>query len=248
MYIKNMCTINDKIEIEKHYSGNYGAPGQKREAKRERTPEEMARQNFWRRIRHIRRVIELNFKPADYFVTLTCRKEERPAKEDAPKVIRTFRDAMRREYKKQGWELKYIITCEVGQRGAVHWHMIVNNCSNKRTDTGKLIWKLWTRGRPWFELLDSSGDYSKLAEYIVKESKSTMEKERTVEKLSYMASRNLKKPVIRTVKVDARGWKKEPRAPKGWEVVPESIVNGFNTFTGLPYQHYTIRKRKGGGG
>ena len=42
MYVKKSCVIHDKIEIEKHYSGRYGAPGMSREKKRKKTPEEMA--------------------------------------------------------------------------------------------------------------------------------------------------------------------------------------------------------------
>lgn len=247
MYIKNTCRIRDRIEVEKHYPGNYGAPGKKREPKRERTPEEMAKQNLWRKTRYLRRLIELNFNPGDFHTILTCRKEDRPETEEAPKIIRKFRDKLQREYKKQGWILKYIITCEIGKRGAVHWHMIINNCQNERTNTSKIIHKYWTRGRPWFIPLDDSGDYEKLAEYIVKETAKRIKNEKTIEKLSYIASRNLIKPVVRQKKVNANRWQKNPKPPKGYHVIPESIVNGRNKFTGLPYQYYTIKKNRRGG-
>lgn len=208
----------------------------------------MARQNLWRKIRYLTRLLELNFEGADFHVTLTCRPEERPTKEEAPKVIREFRDKLRDAYKCQGWVLKYVITCEIGKRGAVHWHIVVNNCSNKQTSTTKLIWKYWTRGRPWFVPMDASGEYKKLAEYIVKETKDRIEKEQTIEKLSYIASRNLIKPVVVPEKVPATRWRKTPKAPEGWYVVPESVVNGRNKFTGLPYQYYTIRKLQKGDG
>ena len=248
MYTKNSCRIKDKVEIEKHYPGNFGAPGVEREPKRKRTPEEMAKQNLWRKIRNLRRLLELNFTGGDFHVTLTCQKDKRPSKEEAPKIIREFRDKLREDYKRQGWILKYVITCETGERGAVHWHMIVNNCCNEKTSTTKLIWKYWTRGRPWLIPMDDSGDYKKLAEYIVKESKDRIEKGQTIEKLSYMVSRNLVKPVVVPEKVQANRWSKTPKAPKGWYVVPGSIVNGHNKFTGLPYQYYTIRKLQKGDG
>lgn len=245
MYVKKSCRIHDKIEIEKHYDGRFGAPGMARQPKRKKTPEEMAKQNFWRRCRELRRIMELNFGEGDWHVTLTCRPEERPDKEEAPKVIRSFRDKLQRAYKKQGWELKYIITCEIGERGAVHWHMIVNNMHNQETSTPTLIRKLWARGRPYFSPLDDSGEYQKLAEYIVKEAEKRISAEETVEKLSYMPSRNLIRPTVKEEKVDAAKWSRQPRVPEGWYLEADSLINGVNKFTGLPYQHYTIRKEAG---
>lgn len=244
MYTKTSCQIHDKIEIEKHYPGRFGAPGMPREKKRKKTPEEMAKQNYWRRCRELRRTMELNFGAGDFHVTLTCRKDERPSEKDAPKVIRKFRDELRKAYKKQGWELKYIITCETGERGAVHWHIIVNNMHSSTTSTSSMINKLWKLGRTYISPMDDSGDYKLLAEYIVKETGRRMEKEETIEKLSYMVSRNLIRPKVEEKKVDAKSWRKVPKAPPGWKVVEESIVNGINKFTGWPYQHYTIRKER----
>lgn len=177
-------------------------------------------------------------------MTLTCRKEERPSPEEAVKVIRDFRDKLREAYKKQGWELKYVITPETGERGAVHWNVIVNNMHNEETSTAKIIRMLWARGRPHFTPMDGSGDYKKLAEYIIKESGKRMEQGKTIEKLSYMASRNLKRPVVQEEKIRASRWSRKPRAPEGWYLVEESLVNGFNKFTGLPYQYYTIRRKE----
>lgn len=244
-YLKVTCEIRDKLEIEKHYDLRYGAPGEKREKKKKATPEEMAAQNYWRKCRDLRRIIELNFGEGDWHVTLTCKKEERPDKETAPKVIREFRDKLRAAYKKLSWELKYIITCEIGERGAVHWHMIVNDMHSENESTAKLIHKLWTRGRAYFSPLDDSGDYKKLAEYIVKESAKRMEEGNTIEKLSYMRSRNLIRPVVRTEKVRAKSWRLEPSIPEGWELVPGTLLNGINKFNNMPYQHYTIRKEDG---
>ena len=260
-YIKKECHINDKIEVEKYYPGRYGAPGMPREEKRKKTPEEMAKQNFWKKCQYLRRTMELNFKGGDLHVTLTCQTEKRPTVEEAPKVIRDFRDKMARAYKKQGWEFKYIITCETGQRGAVHWHMICNNMQSAKIGTWDMIRKNWSRGRPYLVPLDDDREYGRLAEYIVKEHKRKTEQGETMEKLSYMCSRNLIRPVEKKEKVDARGWRTVPKAPEGYYLVEETLINEINKFTGLPYQKYTLRrlqapqeqtgrkkKRKGGRG
>ncbi len=244
MYVKTTCRIRDKVEVSKHYHANSGAPGQKREPRKDPTPEEMAKQNHWRRCRDLRRLIELNFEEGDWHVTLTCEKDKRPTMEEAPGVIRKFLGKLKRDFKKQEWELKYVITCEVGDRGAVHWHMIVNNCHNDATDTAKLIREAWKRGRPYFSALDESGDYERLADYMVKQAAQRIDKGETAEKMSYSRSRNLKKPVERKEKIRAGGWKKEPKVPEGWEIVQGSLINETNKWTGLPYQKYVIRRRE----
>lgn len=245
-YVITECQINDKVEIGKHYDLRYGAPGMLRKERHKKTPEEMAAQNLWRRKQYLRRLIELNFGEGDWHVTLTCRPEDRPTREEAPKRIRAFRNKLRDAYKKKGWVLKYIITCEIGERGATHWHMIVNDMHDGEDSTAKLLRCLWVWGRPYFSPLDSTGDYSKLAEYIIKESAKRIQREETLEKLSYIPSRNLIKPVIKREKRDARSWRKQPRVPPGWQLVPGTLVNGINKYNGLPYQHYTIRKIKEG--
>ena len=244
-YIKTSCRIRDKIEIEKYYPAKYGAPGQPRGKKEKKTPEEMAKQNLWRRRRELRRIIELNFSPGDWYVVLTCEKNKRPSLEDAPNIIRQFRDRLQRAYKKKGWELKYVITCETGERGAVHWNVIVNNVHDGTDSTARMIRELWDRGRPNFKALDDTGDYGRLADYIVKETSKRIENEKTIEKLSYMRSRNLIKPEVEKKEIKARGWRMDPVPPKGWELVPDSLVNEVNKFTGLPYQKYTLRREGG---
>lgn len=247
MYTKTECEILNKKEICKYYSGRYGAPGMPREKKNKKTPEEIVKQNLWIRMRDLRRLLELNFSEGDWHIVLTCAKDKRPDKETAPKIIREFRDKLREAFKKEGWKLKYIITCETGSRGAVHWHMITNNMYNDRTSTAKLVKGLWTRGRPYFSPMDAGGDYKTLAEYIVKETANRIEKENTIEKLSYMSSRNLIRPEVKKQEVRASRWRREPKAPDGYYVVPDSVVNGVNKFTGLPYQHYTIRRLEDAG-
>lgn len=244
MYIKNACMIHDKIEIEKHYPGNFGAAGVKRMPKKKKTPEEMKKQNLWRRERDLRRLIEHNFHTDGVHVTLKCKKEDRPTLEEGRIIIRQFRDKLRKAYRQQGWELKYIITTETGKRGAVHWHCIINYCSNEETSTSRMIREIWTRGRPCFVMMDESGDYKTLAEYIIKESSRRIEEGKTEEKLSYMSSRNLIKPPVKKEKIKAKRWSREPAAPTGYYVVKDSVINGINKFTGLPYQYYTIRKLK----
>ena len=241
-YLKVVCEVRDKVEVAKHYDLRSGAPGMPREKRRRKTQEEMAAQNRWRRRTRLRRLIEANFGPGDWHVVLGCRKGEELSAEDARKRIRKFRDRLQGAYKKMGWELKYVITCERGKRGRIHWHMIINDMHSEKESTAGMVRRLWEWGREYFSPLDSTGDYKGLAEYIIKECE--REGEEPVEKQGYMSSRNLVRPVEVTEKVRAKGWRKEPKVPRGWELVPGTLVNGTNKYSGLPYQRYTIRRKE----
>ena len=63
---------------------------------------------------------------------------------------------------------------------------------------------------------------------------------------TYSRSRNLIVPKPKKQKIYRKRWLKEPRAPVGWYVVKDSVVNGENPYTKAPYQHYTIKKLRGG--
>lgn len=97
---------------------------------------------------------------------LTYRPEERALNpEDARNDLKRFLDRMRRHYKKLEKELKYIAVAEYG-KVSMHFHMVVNG--------GVLpeeINKIWGHGRVGLRVLDDSGDYIKLADYLIKQTR-----------------------------------------------------------------------------
>ena len=124
-YIREIWDFGSTIEIEEKHTGRYGARGQEREEKRKATPEEIAKQNQWRRQRDVRRLIKWNFSPGDYWMTLTYKKGDRPKweqmKKDLGKLIRKVRTKSR----KKGWELKYIYRLAIGKKGGPHVHILI---------------------------------------------------------------------------------------------------------------------------
>ena len=98
------------------------------------------------------------------FVTFSYKKEERPdTYEDLVKQKNKLIADLRKEYKKQGRELKYIYVLETGSKGARHIHMVLESIEPKA------IKRCWDRGRIDIRLLDGTGQYGKLAAYLVKE-------------------------------------------------------------------------------
>lgn len=237
-YIREEYDLGETIEVEKKHTGKYGAPGQKRTKRKKATPEEIEKQNYWNRVKKLRRKIAYNFSKIDWWVTLTYKPADRPTQEKAKKNLKKFLNKMRNVYSKSGKDLKYIIVTEYKQK-AIHHHMIINNVSTNMGATSELIEKLWTHGHPQYKHL-YGGDYTQLAEYIIKEVKAETEKKKY--SLSYSCSRNLKMPPSKKKVMLASEWKKEPAAKKGYYIIKDSIVDGVNPVTGFRYQYYIMAK------
>ncbi len=232
MYVRDIFYFSDSIEVEEKHSGRYGAPGERRRKRQKPTPEQIAKQNQWRRERDLRRLLKANFAEHDYWITLTYRRDIRPdmekAKRDIKKMLRKLRD----RYKKQGAALKYILVTEKGQKGAVHHHAVVNRIEN----TDKMIAEFWQSGKAYMTLLYKEGGFKDLANYIAKRPSEKSEK-------WFSRSRNMlvPKPDRRIMK--RKSWKKEPTAWKGYCIEKESLYEGVNPVTGHPYRYYTMVRR-----
>lgn len=99
-YIRQTWDCGNTREVEEKHTGRYGARGQKRQKRRKATPEEIAKQNQWKRERDVRRLIKWNFGIGDYWFTLTYKKGSRPPwkqmQKDMSKFIRKLRDNPKR--------------------------------------------------------------------------------------------------------------------------------------------------------
>lgn len=238
MYIRKTYDMGWIKEVEKYYPGNYGAPGVKRGPRRKKTPEEMEKQNQRNRAKKVQRLIIANFHEGDWHLVLSYKPASRPADHKAAKKdISDFLTAMRKEFKKAGIPLKYIMVTERGKRGAWHHHLILEDVQINGKSTKQLVMKYWTKGGRAFFPLYEDGEYEKLAEYIIK--KETKEEN---EGCSYSRSRNLIIPEPKKEQIHRRRWNKDPKPQKGWYIIRDSLVNGINPVTGYPYQHYTMRR------
>lgn len=207
--------------------------GEKRE-RRKLSTEEKQKENFKAAVRKLHMILNLNFNGDDYWYTLTYPRDGRPEKEQAKKNLKKFIDKLRNEYRKLGYELKWIAVTEWNNK-AIHHHIVISGIEQ----TPKIVREQWKFGRPQFKLLDENGDYEGLAEYIVKETKDTFRLKDTVNKQMYSCSRNLKRPVAERKRILKQSIDKEPRAFKGYYIVPDSIVEGTNPF-GYRYKYYRM--------
>ena len=113
--------------MEEYHDGRYGAPGCKREKKKNPTKEQIQKINAWNKARRCRWKLLEYFSPGDCFATWTYEVKNRPP--DMAGALKDFQKAMRsvrKEYKKRGQELFWIRNIERGTKGAWHIHLIVN--------------------------------------------------------------------------------------------------------------------------
>ena len=233
MYERKRYLCGDSIEVEECHTGRYGAPGMKRGPKKKPTPEQIEKQNQWRKERDIRRLLKVNFEEHDYWITLTYKKGSRPEMEQAKKQVQKFLRQMRDQYKKRGSPLKYIVKTEIGSKGGIHHHIVMN-----RIEGGdKLAARFWTHGYAAYKLLYTEGGFRSLADYIAKKEgqKDTW----------YSRSRNLKQPKVERRIMRRKTFSQEIKVPKGYYLEKESVYEGANPVTGHPYRHYTLVRMNG---
>lgn len=239
-YIRHIWDFGDTIEIEEKHTGRYGAKGQKREKREKPSPEDIKRQNQWKKKRDIRRLIKWNFKKNDHWFTLTYPKGYRPSVKEIMGDIQKMIRKVRNQYRKLGQELKYIYRIGIGSKGGRHVHILVNRIDS--TDT--IVSDAWKKGHVNFRLLYEEGGYKKLADYIAKE----LEEWEPEDMKRFHPSRNLirkepeEKEIRRRNLVDKQGNPIYPKAKKGYYIDPDSVKTGINKVTGFAYRHYTLVK------
>lgn len=241
-YTRKRYTFCDSNEYEYSYCGNYGARGEPREKKKKATPEQIAKQNLANKKKAIRRLIKANFTKRDYWITLKYPKGARPSIEEVMKDWDGFIRRMKARYRKEGSDLKWIRRIEIGKRGGVHAHVIINRLD----ETDLMIKECWKAGGVNFETL--YGDYDQLADYLAKdeapEEQMSLFDEKDKKKLkNYSHSRNLVKVEPQVKKYEhwtmRRILRDGPKPTPGYYIVKDSVKCGINPYTGMSYLQYT---------
>lgn len=243
-YIESICKAGKTIEVERYYTARYGSRGQPRGDRVKATPEEQKKINERLAEKKLRRLINENYGEGDYHLVLSYqRSKEDPhrtreeMREDASKFMRL----LRKEYKAQGLELKYIHVPEIGSKGARHHHLVIN-----KSDVG-IIQKCWPHGRIHVNPLDASGNYRELAAYLIKYSSKTIGTEDKLSGKRWNASKNLVHPVPAVKVITERAWyRTEAKVPYKYAgkyyIDQDSISIGIHSpeYSGYGYFRFTM--------
>lgn len=250
MYWKDSWYFRGSIEHEFKYIGNYGAKGEKRGPKKKVTPEQIKKQNQRNRENNIRRLIKANFTAdEDMWCCLKYPKGTVKETEEYKADLKECIDKMRYEYKKVSEPFKFIYRMEVGEKGGVHIHILLNRLrGNIHTD--KLLQKIWKHGRVNYQTIYEAGGYADLAEYIAKlpdeeetEQLELFPEEKRKHYIKYSTSRNLVRP--KPERKIYKRWtlrkliEEGPTPTPGYYIDKNSIVSGTNQYTGMSYFKYT---------
>lgn len=243
MYILDIYRFRTSTEYEYKFAGYYGAKGEHRAKKRKRTPEYIEKQNQYQRTRTVRHLLKANFREGDYWTTLTYADKGGRTIKDIGSDLTKFLKNLRYQYKKADEPCKYIYRIEIGSKGGIHVHIILNRIP----DLDIIIQRLWKHGKTYNELLDN-GTYEKLADYIVKQPTDQQKKllktfdEDAKKLIRYSCSRNLVRPIPETKTYSSRTMRSifnsDIIPEKGYYIDKNSIRRGINAFTGYSYLHY----------
>ena len=155
-----------------------------------------------------------------------------------------FLKEMRKLYKSLGIPFKYIHVMEIGKKGALHHHLVINTPEGV---SQRAITKAWKgRGRTHFNPLDDTGQYAKLAAYLIKQSDGMLKDPDALQGKRWNSSKNLRKPtVIRKEPIKDRGrYNRVAKLPKkladSYYLDGDSIQEGIHERTGYTFFSYTF--------
>lgn len=234
-------------EVEIKYMGKYGAKGEKRAKRNKASPETIRRQNRTNKAIKVRRLLKANFTEDDYWVTLKYPAGARLCIDQVKKDLKNFNDRMRYQYEKYGEQYKWVRRIEIGKRGGVHIHMVINRI-REGPPTDKLIREKWKPHKVNYTQLYKDEDYDKLAEYLVKDYEtdtqlSMFDAEDQKVLTNYSSSRNLIRPEPETKIYTRRTVRKiideGPKPTAGYYIDKNSVRMGVNPYSGLSYIKYT---------
>ena len=193
MAYKKIIQAGATLEVERYQA--YRPKGKNiRAQKSEPTSEELALRNENAAVRKLTWLLNENFSPGDFHITLTY-SGETPGEEEAKSCLQKYLRKLRGIYRKNGQELRYIVVTEYAY-ARIHHHVIVNQIDQR------LIYGAWQRGRPKYVMLDESRSYWRLAAYLIKETRKSFGAGKKPGAKRWIGSRNLKhpEPVVKEVK------------------------------------------------
>ena len=205
--------------------------GEKRKPRMNPTPEAVARTNFRNAVKMLTAKLNHNFVPGDYHLTLTYEKVKAPA--DAKKCLDNFIRKVRSACKKEDVVLKWVAVTEYKQH-RIHHHLVISGIDVDTLD------RCWKYGRINVAPLDPSGNYHRLAEYLLKETEETFRQEGSPNKRRYSCSRSIVTPEIRREKISSRQVWEEIKPPKGYYVDEDTVRMYEHAILGVECKEYIL--------
>lgn len=236
-YIERITRAGVAIFVDRYHSPRYPGKPSERGKKIADTKQAQELVNVRKTYREVATMIDASFSPGDFHIVLTYEYGKRPATPElAQKDLREWMNELRKQAKKVGIVIKYVMGTEIGSHGGLHHHVIINKISRD------WICDLWPHGQVRFgRSLDDTGEWSKLASYIVK--CKIQWKKNGCKGRAWSSSRNLTRPEPEiTIISNRQTYRKEPRPKKGYYIDKQKTRQGTHEVTGYPYLSYVMVK------
>ena len=239
-YIVRTVCAGCVCEKKKMHTGKANRKGAPRAVRSNPTKESQQRINERKAEEILRWRLNANFSKQDYHLVLHYADKSRSfaqCQEDLKQFLRKLRKAV----KATGLGLKYICVTETKRMTNIHHHII---CNKLPLETIQDCWaEISGTGGISVRPLDNRGNHAKLANYLIKESRSTMKRYQELGKRGkrYSCSQGLIMPQPVYERVEANHWSENPKPRKGsylfkWDN-GETVRNGVDE-RGYPWQEY----------
>lgn len=240
-YVHRIVKAGCVVEHRKEHTFRVHSKGVHREPHSGTTSETQAKINERIAEEQLRWALNANFGYKDLHLVLHYFDKERSL-EQCRKDLTLFLRKMRRKCKAMGIEFKYIAVTETKRMTNIHHHIIMQRMA---PEIAQEIWEsIPGTGGTSFRPLDRRGNHYKLASYLIKESRSTMQryKELGIRGKRFSTSQKLIRPVPVYEKSTANAWREEPKPRKGAQLYKfddgATTRTGYHEVSGYPYQEY----------
>lgn len=217
------CKVTEKVNRTKV---------QKRKKKQKPTTSQVAKLNERNSIKKLAILLSHNFQDGDYFISLTYSALPL-SKEVLRHDLDKFKDRLRYLYGVNNVELKWVSSAETLTQRA-NFHLVIN-----RGVPIEKIQAIWKNGNVDYVNLNTHGDYRRLAEYMVKESKIYFRTEESICKKRWSKSNSVVMPVTKQEECSSEEFE-SPKAPEGYYIEKDSIYHGTNPISGRPFTEYVL--------
>lgn len=167
------------------------------------------------------------------------------------KIMSKVMRQVRNEFKKYGADYpKYVWRMEIGSKGGIHIHLIINEIVTDvpMVNALKIVKKFWKLGKVYTTPTYEEGGFQGLAEYLCKEPDASGKEDENARKIMYpyVPSRNLEKPEVQKKVYKRLLVPEEPEqhperldCMEGFKVDVSTITRVVSPFNGMTYLKYT---------
>lgn len=233
MYKRYTTVAGRTLLIRKTETSRIKTENGKRKPKQNPTPEAVAKINKINQERDLTAKLNHNFKSGDSWLVLSY--PEIMHIEKCMKEIGKFKRNIRTEAKRRGITFKLIESTGIGERkGKPHHHIVIS-----KEVTRDMIIKYWPEQYVHMETLWSSGNYHRVAKYMLKNAYQSKDKRGKYSK-AYRGTRNIVTPQIKSEEMKRPlGYDPEDLKPHdGYDIDRDSIRIYDHAITGAPCIEY----------